>query len=241
MIDIEPHGNRILISKSDQSGVSELEMPHLENRELTSILTGRRSMHRSILTNRRGLAFLLTVLAASLPCSSAQIQPPKVLDQPATVISHLPLDGVVVKGIHLRQRGGKKYLYLETSGKPGIVVVNITKVKKPLVMKDVNLPKDVRVDSLQMIGNGLALAETSNEQSTPAVPRTINVLDISHPEHPRVIQSFTGVTAMAVSFDYSLLFFANNEGLWILRQQWMQPPVYPCGTSSALIPAPNCE
>jgi len=88
----------------------------------------------------------------------------------------------------------------------------------------VDLPKDVRVDSLQMIGNGLALAETLNEPSAPAVPRTINVLDISHPEHPQLIQSFTGVTALAASFDFNLLFHAYNEGLWILRQQWMQPP-----------------
>ena len=80
------------------------------------------------------------------------------------------------------------------------------------MIKDVDLPKDVRVDSLQMIGNGLALAETLNEPSAPAVPRTINVLDISHPEHPQLIQSFTGVTALAASFDFNLLFLATNEG-----------------------------
>jgi len=198
-------------------------------------------MRHLIPATRCGVALLLIILAASARATFAQIQPPKVLDQPATVISHLPLDGAVVSGIHLRQRGGKKYLYLETSGKPGIMVVNITKAKKPSVVKDVDLPKDVRADSLQMIGNGLALAEASNGESPPPVPRTINVLDVSHPEHPRVIQTFTGVTAMAVSFDYNLLFFANNEGLWILKQQWAQPPVYPCGTSSAIIPNPNCE
>ena len=87
-----------------------------------------------------------------------------------------------------------------------------------------DLPKDVRVDSLQMIGNGLALAETLNEPSAPAVPRTVNVLDISHPEHHQLIQRFTGVAALAASFDFNLLFHAYNEGLWILRQQWMQPP-----------------
>jgi hypothetical protein len=70
------------------------------------------------------------------------------------VISHLPVDGAVVSGIHLEQRRSKKYLYLETSGKPGIMVVNITKVTKPFVMKDVDLPKDIRVDSFRMIGNG---------------------------------------------------------------------------------------
>jgi len=186
-------------------------------------------------------ALLLIVLAGSARGTFAQIQPPKVLDQPATVIAHLPLGGAVVSGIHLRQRGSKKYLYLETSGKPGIIVVNICKVKKPSLVKDVDLPEDVRAGSLEMIGHGLALAETSKAQSAPAVPRIINVLDVSHPEHPRVIQSFAGVTAIAVSFDFNLLFFANNEGLWILTQQWAQPPVYPCASSSALIPNPNCE
>ena len=198
-------------------------------------------MHHSILANRGSLMFILMVLAGSAQCSFAQIQPPKVLDQPAKVISHLPVDGAVVSRIHLEQRRSKKYLYLETSGKPGIMVVNITKVTKPFVMKDVDLPKDIRVDSLRMIGNGLALAEMSNEQGALAVPKTRNVLDVSHPEHPHVIQSFTGVTAMAVSFDNNLLFFANSEGLWILSQHWAQPPVYPCGSSSALIPNPNCE
>ncbi|HYA61653.1 MAG TPA: hypothetical protein VED66_00525 [Candidatus Sulfotelmatobacter sp.] len=198
-------------------------------------------MEHSIPATRCGVALLLIILSASPRATSAQIQPPRVLDEPATVIAHLPLDGVVVSGIHLRQLGGKKYLYLETSGKPGIMVVNITKAKKPSVVKDVDLPKDVRTDSLEMIGHGLALTETSNAQSAPAVPRTINILDVSHPEHPRVIQTFTGVTAMAISFDYNLLFFANNEGLWILKQQWAQPPVYACGSSSALIPNPNCE
>jgi len=74
-----------------------------------------------------------------------------------------------------------------------------------------------------------------------AVPKTLNVLDVSHPDHPRIIQSFAGVTAMAIGFDFNLLFFANNEGLWILKQLWAQPPVYPCGTSAALIPNPNGE
>ena len=40
-----------------------------------------------------GFAFVLTVLAGSAPCCSAQ--PPKVLDQPAIVISYLALDGAV--------------------------------------------------------------------------------------------------------------------------------------------------
>ena len=59
-------------------------------------------MRHSILPNRWGFGSVLTLLVGSAPCSCAQIQPPKVLDQPATVISHLPLDGAMVRGIHLR-------------------------------------------------------------------------------------------------------------------------------------------
>lgn len=169
-------------------------------------------MRHSILANRRGFVFVLTVLAGSAPCSSAQIQPPKVLDQPATMINHLPPRCLRWIPLTIAPSSGNKYLYLEPSGKPGIMVLNITNAKKPFLIKDVDFPKDVRVDSLQMIGNGLALAEASNEPSAPAVPRTVNVLDISHPEHPQLIQSFAGVTAMAASFDFNLLFFANNEG-----------------------------
>jgi hypothetical protein len=180
-------------------------------------------------------------LTAGATATPAQIQPPKVLDEPATVISHLPLNGAVVSAIHLRHRGGKKYLYLETSGSPGILVVNITKPKKPALLNEVDLPESARTGSLEMIGHGLALSETSNAKEPPAAPKTINVLDISHPDHPRVIQTFTGVTAMGVSFDHNLLFFANNEGLWILRQRWAQPPVDRCTTEAAMIPNPNCE
>ena len=43
------------------------------------------------------------------------------------------------------------------------MVVNITKAKEPFLIKDVDLPKGARIDSLQMMGNGLALAETLNE------------------------------------------------------------------------------
>ena len=91
------------------------------------------------------------------------------------------------------------------------MVVNITKAKEPFLIKDVDLPKGARIDSLQMMGNGLALAETLNEPGARGSE-----------DHQR-----SGVTALAVSFDFNLLFFANSEGLWILSQQWMQPPSIP--------------
>jgi len=77
-------------------------------------------MDHSILAKRHCLALVLIVLAGGASYGSPQIQPPKVLDQPATVIGPLPLGGVVVSGIRLRQRDSKKYLSLETSDKPGL-------------------------------------------------------------------------------------------------------------------------
>jgi hypothetical protein len=188
---------------------------------------------------RLGQSVLVTFLACINSPVYTQVQPPKVLDQPATVIGHLPLPQKTVTGIHLRQRGGKKYAYLETSGNPGIIVVNITKPKKPVIVNQVNWPGDAPSGTLTEIGHGLAVAESSSDPSP--VPRTVNVLDVSHPAHPRVIQTFSGITALTVSADHNLLLFANNEGLSVLAQHWAQPPVYPCTSGAVMIPNPNCE
>lgn len=172
--------------------------------------------------------------------SSAQIEPPKVLDQPATVISHLSLEGAAITFIQPGLRRGRKYLLLQTA-EHGFLVVNVTKPKKPFLVQDVNLPKDIETGSFQLMGHGLALVASSPTPNQPPTPKTIHVLDISHPGHPRVMQTFEGVTATASNFDSNLFFFANKEGLWILREKWTQPPVYPCTSSSSLTPLPNCE
>jgi hypothetical protein len=169
----------------------------------------------------------------------AQYQGPRVLDEPATVIAHLPMQGAGVTRIHLTQRSGRNYLYLETTGKPGIIVVDVTRAENPAVVNHADWPADASGGSLETVGHGLAVAESAPDAS--AVPRAINVLDISHPKNPRVIQTFNGVTAFKVSTDSNLVFFANGEGLWILKQHWAQPPVYPCSTSAVLTPNPNCE
>jgi hypothetical protein len=198
-------------------------------------------MKHLISATRYSVAVLLLLFAFGATRIPAQMQPPKVLDQPAKVISHLPLEGAAVTGIQVRQREGRQYLFLETARDPGLIVVNITKPKKPVVVKDANLLKNIESGSYQSMGRGLALVTTSPTPNDPPTPKTIHVLDVSHPGHPRVIQTFDGVTAVASNFDSNLFFFTNSEGLWILREKWTQPPVYPCNSSSAINPLPNCE
>jgi hypothetical protein len=71
------------------------------------------------------------------------------------VIGHLALDGAMGERDGPQVARRQKSLYLEKSDKPGIMVVNITKAQKAIfLIKDVDLPKDDRVDSLQMIGMG---------------------------------------------------------------------------------------
>lgn len=98
--------------------------------------------HQQLQSYRPSALFALTGSICS-----AQTQPPKVLDQPATVISHLTLNGAAVTGIGTRQRQGRQYLFLENAGQPGLVVVDITKPKAPVPVKDVNLPKDIESGS----------------------------------------------------------------------------------------------
>jgi hypothetical protein len=129
-------------------------------------------MKHPVSASRYGVATLILLFVRGALHTPAQIQPPKVLDQPATVLSYLPLGGAAVTGIQLRQREGKRYLFLETAAQPGFIVVNITKAKKPVVVKDVSLPTEIESGSFQLVSHGLAVVATSTSPSEPQSPRT---------------------------------------------------------------------
>ena len=49
-------------------------------------------------------------------------------------------------------------------------------------------------------------------------------MDFSDPGTPKVAREFTGVTAMSRDDRRGLIFVANAEGIWILRQRLAEDP-----------------
>jgi hypothetical protein len=79
--------------------------------------------------------------------------------------------------------------------------------------------------------------------STSRSLQTVNVLDLTDPAHPQVLQTFFGVTSTLPDTARNLIFIANADGLWIVRHREGQSAYamrHQCTSEAALDPEPDC-
>jgi hypothetical protein len=96
------------------------------------------------------------------------------------------------------------------------------------------MPVKADGEKLDIVGPGLALAETPESSATGSarhalVParaqaagtvqttESVRVLDLSDPKNPKTLQTFAGVTSILADDGRKLIYIANGEGLWILK------------------------
>jgi hypothetical protein len=206
-----------------------------------------------------GILLVLSVLVAPNALAKTKNETPA---QKASVIAHLPLPGTPVSQLLLRQQGSKEYLYIQQTGKEGFTIVDVTQSERPSVVKDVTLANQSGSEKLEMVGNGLALAETPDSsaaggtqhqlspekpQAGSASPRTesVRVLDLSDPKNPRTLQTFDGVTKVLAEDTRNLIYITNAEGLWILRhdlnQESKKRSLPACDSESVFSPIVDCQ
>jgi hypothetical protein len=211
----------------------------------------------------RVLALLaLSTLATTNVLAKNKVEPPT---QKASVIAHVPLPGTPVSQLLLREQGSKEYLYIQQTAKEGFTVIDVTQPEHPSLVKDVTLPGKGGDEKLEMLGSGLALAETPDSSaaggtqhelspakpqagSSAPAPRTesIRVLDLSDPKNPRTLQTFDGVTKVLADDTRSLIYITNGDGLWILRhnppnQESKKRSLPPCDSESVFSPVVDCQ
>ena len=73
---------------------------------------------------------------------------------------------------------------------------------------------------------------------TPA--ESLELVDLSDPGNPRMVESFSGVTSILTDDARDLIYIANNEGLWILKRQPEKPASRPCTSGDEMAPMPQC-
>lgn len=179
-------------------------------------------IHNTTLKKQASIAMaLLSICSVAASRANAKHRDPNSPEPPAAVIAHLPMPGAAATQLILAERGPKHYLYIEQSSKEGFAVVDVTAPNQPNVVKREAWPDQASTGTLQMIGPGLALAQTSNDAAPEPASRTgtVMLLDLSDPANPRTIQTFPGVTSTVADGARGLVYLANNEGLWILRQK----------------------
>jgi LVIVD repeat len=195
------------------------------------------------------LIFSAAIVVVSVPSMVAKTKPTEV---PAKVIAHVVLQEAPGNEMLLQKRGDKEYLYVQKASKKGFMVIDVAKPSLPSLVRVSAPSNDATAGKLEMAGPDVAIAEVPDRnskgviRSTDNPTETVNVLDLSDPTHPKVLQTFVGVTSILPDPGRGLIYLANNDGLWILSytKQGMTPSTKkrPCGSEDALAAMPpDCE
>jgi hypothetical protein len=139
------------------------------------------------------------------------------------VVGHIPATGGPVTRFLATQHYSSYYLYAEHQAGQGATMVDVTKADRPAVLAE--LPASPgSSDSLSVVAGTAALVSSSPAAATTQATQTIRIMDFSDPQHPKVTREFAGVTATSRDDRRGLIFVANGEGIWILRQHLAEDP-----------------
>ncbi|HEX4228055.1 MAG TPA: hypothetical protein VHZ07_05250 [Bryobacteraceae bacterium] len=140
------------------------------------------------------------------------------------VVAHVSVPGDAVVRFLATQHYRRNYLYAEHQSGKTVTLIDITDLDSPSVLAEMSYPASPSGDLVAVAGNA-ALVTTANTQPEAApVPQTFRILSFADPLHPAVQHEFKGVTAMARDDKRGLIFLANTEGVWVLRQRLAVDP-----------------
>jgi hypothetical protein len=172
---------------------------------------------------------LLASLAGLLPAAHARDKKPK--SPPAApkdeieVVGRIPLTGGPVLRFFTTQHYSSYYLYAEHEAGGNVTLIDVTNTNHLSVLADVAYAPTRGTNSLSVVAGTAALVTTeSAAPGTATAPQTVRIMDFSDPQNPKIAREFTGVTAMSKDDQRGLIFVANADGIWILRQHLAEDP-----------------
>ena len=207
---------------------------------------------------RKNINFLgiLTSALLSIVASATGLaaQPPANSDsqEQITIASHLDLPGMQVKQMFVQRRGDKSYLFLRRADKNSFAIVNVTDPAKPALIDrkilqepsggSIALPPSGSALAIAFVPDGGSGAAASGSAGTVTRLGTesVRLIDLTDPQNPKTIKTFTGVTSVATDEGRKLVFIANNEGLWIVAHHRLYPlPL--CTSESEIAAFADCQ
>jgi hypothetical protein len=139
------------------------------------------------------------------------------------VVGYIPAAGGSVLRFLPTQHYSSYYLYAEHPAGQGVTMIDVTKADRPAVLA--NIPSTPGAsDQLAVVSGTAALMTSEPAAATPQAPQTIRIMDFSDPQHPKVTREFGGVTATSRDDRRGLIFVANGDGIYILRQHLAEDP-----------------
>ncbi len=207
---------------------------------------------------RGGLVIVISLLALSLaaPATTAAQSSAGPVQEHVKVLAHLALPGMHVNEMFVQHRNDRDYLYLHRPTRKAFALIDVTRPNKPVLVERAMLsePPHGRVD---VDPNNPAIVISVAPEDHPAVApskaepdagtqpavlptETIRFLDLSDPQHPKTLKSFSGVTSFLPDDARKLVYIVNQEGLWIVSHRQSRPMPL-CTSEDALMQDPNCQ
>jgi len=141
------------------------------------------------------------------------------------VIAHLPLNGATVTRFLSTQHYRRNYLYAESASGKTVTMIDVTDAAKPALLADV-ASAPAAGDVVMAAGTAALISTSDHALSISAQPQTFRIMSFADPAHPVVSQEFPNVSAVARDDKRSLIFLANGQGLWILREKLAMDPEF---------------
>ena len=133
------------------------------------------------------------------------------------VYAQIPVPDGSVRRFITTRHFSSYYLYAELSDGKTVMLIDLTKAKKPAVLASVAYPADSG-SMFAVAGTSALVTEEAVVPAPPAAPRTLRLMDFSDPAHPIVTKEFTGITAMSRDEQGGLIFLGDAHNIWILHQ-----------------------
>jgi hypothetical protein len=182
---------------------------------------------------RKPLLSLILLAGVVVCASTAAAKNKKVKAQPAPpkdeieVVGHIPLTGGPITRFSSTQHYSSYYLYAEHGTSKDLTLIDVTKVGQPAVLADMAYSQDGGSQGLLLVAGTAALVNsepTTAPAIAPTAPQSLRIMDFSDPKNPKVAREFTGVTAIGRNDPRGLIFVANGDGIWILKQHFAEDP-----------------
>jgi hypothetical protein len=180
----------------------------------TELAKGNTSMKHTLAT--------LMVLALAIATQLEAKDPHKTApSKGAEIVGHIALNAAMTQQMFTRRDNkGRLYLYSLSATGQAVSVIDITDAAHPALISQVAYSGATGAGNVQTLGVNTELVEVPDQPAAPvnAPPaKNISLVDVSNPAAPHVTLRFAGVTAVARDDSRSLLFIANNEGIWVVR------------------------
>jgi len=167
----------------------------------------------------------LVVISSPTQAQKKKKPAPKEPQDAIEVVGHIANTSGPVTTFVTTQHHSSYYLYAEHEGAKDVTLIDISKADKPVVLAEIAYPVTNGAGSLFAVAGTAALTtDQQTKTSTAASTQTVRIMDFSDPQHPKVARQFDGVTSISRDERRSLIFLANGEGIWILRQSYAEDP-----------------